>query len=183
MLSGNEALVICVPARDLFFHPRVWIFSMGRRYCESEGKCTGCQAHNGIILLFQYVCVWAFVKRRWWGQRTETFTAGRQESAVAPCRAAPWWDVAVPVPPCLFYLALGGTAWDSHCHTACPRGMGEACTAIHCTAACKPHKAKYSKAVMFPVLSLNFQNSDVKMSRANSVLPNCEDIYYKERMV
>lgn len=30
---------------------------MGRHYCESEGKCTGCQAHNGIILLFQYVCV------------------------------------------------------------------------------------------------------------------------------
>lgn len=30
---------------------------MGCRYCESEGKCTGCQAHNKIILLFQYVCV------------------------------------------------------------------------------------------------------------------------------
>lgn len=30
---------------------------MGHHYCESEGKCTACQAHNGIILLFHYVCV------------------------------------------------------------------------------------------------------------------------------
>lgn len=149
---------------------------MGHRYCESEGKFTVCQAHNRIILLFQYVCVWAFVKRRWWGQRTETFTAGRQESAVAQCRAALWWDVAVPVPPCPFCSARVGTAWDSHCHTACPGKMGEACTAIHC-AVCKPRKAKYLNAVMFPVLSLNFQKSDVKMNCASTGLPHWEAIY------
>lgn len=92
---------------------------------------------------------------------------------MAQCRAALWRDGAVPVPPCPFCAALVGTAWDSHCHTARPEKMGEACTAIH-YAACKPHKAKYSKAIMFPVLSLNFQKSDGKMNCANPVLPHCE---------
>lgn len=138
VLSGNEAMIICVLAGDFFRcfsfpTPCIWIFLMGRRYCESEGKCTGCQAHNGIILLFQYVCV-SLCKERWWGQRTETFSAGRQGSAMAQHRAALW---------CPFCSALVCTARDSHCHTLCPRKMGEACTAIH-YAACKPHKAKYS---------------------------------------
>lgn len=60
--------------------------------------------------------------------------------------------------------------------------MGEACTAIH-YADCKPHKAKYLKAVMFPVLSLNFQKNDVKMNHANTVLLYCEATYYKGCMV
>lgn len=59
MFSGNEALIIHVLARDFFrfffFTPCMWVFSVGCRYCESEGKCTACQAHNRIILLFQYV--------------------------------------------------------------------------------------------------------------------------------
>lgn len=142
-------------------------------------------ARHIMELFFCFImCVWAFVKRRWLGQRMEAFTAGRQEGAVAQCRAALWWDkaVPVPVPPCLFCSALVGTAWDSHCHTACPRKMGEACTAIH-YADCKPHKAKYLKAVMFPVLSLNFQKNDVKMNHANTVLLYCEATYYKGCMV
>lgn len=79
-------------------------------------------------------------------------------------------------------VALVSTAWDSHCHTACPKKIGEASTAFH-YAAYKPRKAKYLKTVMFPVPSLNFQKSDVKMNCANIVLPRCEAIYYKGRMV
>lgn len=54
-------------------------------------------------------------------------------------------------------LGSGGHSRDSHCHAACPRKVGEACTAIH-YAACKPRQAEYSKVVRSPVLSLNYKN-------------------------
>lgn len=161
-------------ARDLrFFFPTpcIWIFSMGRCYCESEGKCTGCQAHNGIILLFQYVCVSLCKEKgdlqcRGAGECSGTV----QGSSVARCGRA---SATVPL-----LLGSGGHCLGLSLSHACPRKMGEACTAIH-YAACKPHKAKYSKVVMFPVLSLNFQKSDGKMNCADPVLPHCEAIYCK----
>lgn len=91
-----------------FFSPTpcIWIFSMGRHYCESEGKCTGCQAHNGIILLFQYVCVSLckeeVVGTEWrpslqGGRRVQWHSAGQHcgEMWLCQCHPAPsarlWW--------------------------------------------------------------------------------------------
>lgn len=84
----------------------------------------------------------------------ETFAGGSRESAVAQPRAPLRWDAAVPVllPTCPFCSALVGITWDLH-RLARHVKMDEGYAAVDC-AGCKPHKAKYSKAVIFPTLFL-----------------------------
>jgi len=85
----------------------------------------------------------------------ETFTAGSWESVVVQPRALLLWDMAVSVllPTCPICSALLGITGDLHCLARYVK-MGEAYTVVDC-AGCKPRKAKYSKAVIFPTLALN----------------------------
>lgn len=106
LLSGNETLIIRVLARDfrVFFPPPVYgSFQWGANIVNQKESAQAARRIMELFFCFS-MRVWAFVKRRWWGQRRETFTVGRQESAVALC-----WDMAVPVPPCLLCSALVGT--------------------------------------------------------------------------
>lgn len=79
--------------------------------------------------------------------------------------------------------AVLSITWHFH-FSACHTKRGEANAAIDC-AGSKPHKAKYSEAVILPTLSFKpcAQTGDVNMKHANTGLPHCEAIYYKGCMV
>lgn len=131
-----------------FFSPCTWIFSMRRLCCESQRASPGCCTRNGIVHLFLQVYV-SLCKEEAVGTETRDPCCGE------PGQCSGTAQGVVVLGHGRGHVAAGvvGITWALPCLVRHVE-MGEAYAAVD-SAGCKPHKAKYSKAVIFLTCSLN----------------------------